>query len=104
MDAIKKKMQSLKTETENAMARADQLDAEFRAATSLAEKTEESVGVKLTIQALATQLLFMNQLLVAFTIVKVDGKILYCEFLSFSPNIYILPGPRSPKEDAACGE
>ena len=30
MDAIKKKMQSLKTETENAMARADQLDAEFR--------------------------------------------------------------------------
>ena len=44
MDAIKKKMQSLKTETENAMARADQLDAEFRAATSLAEKTEESVG------------------------------------------------------------
>merc|ERR1711974_357521 len=36
-------MQSLKTETENAMARADQLDAEFRAATSLAEKTEESV-------------------------------------------------------------
>ena len=45
MDAIKKKMQSLKTETENAMARADQLDAEFRAATSLAEKTEESVSV-----------------------------------------------------------
>ena len=88
------------------MARADQLDAEFRAATSLAEKTEESVGGKLTIQALlGTQLLFMNQLLVAFfTIVKVDGKILYCEFLSFSPNIYILPGPRSPKEDAACGE
>ena len=77
MDAIKKKMQSLKTETENAMARADQLDAEFRAATSLAEKTEESVGGKQTIQALGTQLLFMNQLLVAFfTIVKVDGKIL----------------------------
>ena len=44
MDAIKKKMQSLKTETENAMARADQLDAEFRSATSLAEKTEETVG------------------------------------------------------------
>ena len=62
MDAIKKKMQSLKTETENAMARADQLDAEFRSfilffclffvksfshffrsATSLAEKTEETV-------------------------------------------------------------
>merc|ERR1712110_1053032 len=43
MDAIKKKMQSLKTETENAMARADQLDAEFRAATTLAEKTEETV-------------------------------------------------------------
>merc|ERR1711983_325825 len=32
-----------KTETENAMARADQLDAEFRAATTLAEKTEETV-------------------------------------------------------------
>ena len=44
MDAIKKKMQSLKTETENAMARADQLDAEFRAATTLAEKTEETVS------------------------------------------------------------
>lgn len=44
MDAIKKKMQSLKTETENAMARADQLDAEFRGATTLAEKTEESVS------------------------------------------------------------
>merc|ERR1712165_272797 len=43
MDAIKKKMQSLKTETENAMARADQLDAEYRAATALAEKTEETV-------------------------------------------------------------
>ena len=43
MDAFKKKMQSLKTETENAMARADQLDAEFRAATTLAEKTEETV-------------------------------------------------------------
>ena len=50
MDAIKKKMQSLKTETENAMARADQLDAEFRAATSLAEKTEESVGFPLIIR------------------------------------------------------
>ena len=44
MDAIKKKMQSLKTETENAMARADQLDSEFRAATTLAEKTEETVS------------------------------------------------------------
>ena len=44
MDAIKKKMQSLKTETENAMARADQLDSEFRVATTLAEKTEETVS------------------------------------------------------------
>ena len=50
MDAIKKKMQSLKTETENAMARADQLDAEFRAATSLAEKTEETVNICRTIK------------------------------------------------------
>ena len=29
MDAIKKKMQSLKTETENAMARADQLESKL---------------------------------------------------------------------------
>ena len=43
MDAIKKKMQNLQTATENALARADQLDAEFRAATTLAQKTEETV-------------------------------------------------------------
>merc|ERR1719213_1352951 len=36
-------MQSLKTETDNSIARADQLDAEYRAATALAEKTEETV-------------------------------------------------------------
>ena len=34
------------TETENALARADQLDAEYRAATALAEKTEENVSVR----------------------------------------------------------
>ena len=34
----------LQTETENALARADQLDAEYRAATALAEKTEENVS------------------------------------------------------------
>ena len=44
MDAIKKKMQALKTETENALTRADQLDAEYRATTALAEKTEETVS------------------------------------------------------------
>ena len=37
MDAIKKKMQSLKTETENGLVRADQLNAKFRAAITLAE-------------------------------------------------------------------
>ena len=36
------------TETENALAKADQLDAEYRAATALAEKTEETVSVSST--------------------------------------------------------
>jgi hypothetical protein len=43
MDAIKKKMQSLKSETENALARAAQLDAEAKDSTKRAEKTEEHV-------------------------------------------------------------
>ena len=43
MDAIKKKMQSLKSETENALARAAQLDAEAKESTKRAEKTEEHV-------------------------------------------------------------
>jgi len=43
MDAIKKKMQSLKSETENALARAAQLDSEAQAANTKAEKTEENV-------------------------------------------------------------
>ena len=43
MDAIKKKMQSLKTETENSLARAEQLDAEATEANKRAEKTEEHV-------------------------------------------------------------
>ena len=34
------------TETENALAKAEQLDAEYRAATALAEKTEENVSAK----------------------------------------------------------
>ena len=44
MDAIKKKMQSLKTETENSLARAEQLDAEATEANKRAEKTEEHVS------------------------------------------------------------
>ena len=44
MDAIKKKMQSLKSETENALARAEQLDAEAKESTKRAEKTEEHVS------------------------------------------------------------
>ncbi len=44
MDAIKKKMQSLKSETENSLARAEQLDAEAREANTRAEKTEEHVS------------------------------------------------------------
>ena len=43
MDAIKKKMQSLKSETENSLARAEQLDAEATEANDRAEKTEEHV-------------------------------------------------------------
>ena len=44
MDAIKKKMQSLKTETDNSLARAEQLDTEAKEANTLAEKTEEHVS------------------------------------------------------------
>jgi len=43
MDAIKKKMQSLKSETENSLTRAEQLDTEAREANTRAEKTEEHV-------------------------------------------------------------
>ena len=46
MDAIKKKMQSLKSETDNSLARAEQLDTEAKEANSLAEKTEEHVSFK----------------------------------------------------------
>ena len=44
MDAIKKKMQSLKAETDNSLARAEQLDSEAQEANRRAEKTEEHVG------------------------------------------------------------
>ena len=46
MDAIKKKMQSLKSETDNSLARAEQLDTEAKEANALAEKTEEHVSIK----------------------------------------------------------
>ena len=49
MDAIKKKMQSLKTETDNALQRAEELDKEAKEATQRAEKYEESVSFVLTI-------------------------------------------------------
>ena len=45
MDAIKKKMQSLKSETENALGRAAQLEAEAKDANTRAEKTEEHVSL-----------------------------------------------------------
>ena len=47
MDAIKKKMQSLKTETDNALQRAEELDKEAKEATQRAEKYEESVSFAL---------------------------------------------------------
>ena len=43
MDAIKKKMQSLKSETDNAALRAEELDKEAKEATQRAEKYEENV-------------------------------------------------------------
>ena len=45
MDAIKKKMQSLKSETDNALSRAEELDGEAKEATLRAEKYEETVSV-----------------------------------------------------------
>merc|ERR1712029_404744 len=43
MDAIKNKMKSLKSETENALSRANQLDTEAREANQRADKNEEMV-------------------------------------------------------------
>lgn len=43
MDAIKNKMKSLKSETENALSRANQLDTEAREANQRADKNEELV-------------------------------------------------------------
>ena len=45
MDAIKKKMQSLKSETDNALSRAEELDGEAKEATLRAEKYEETVSL-----------------------------------------------------------
>ena len=50
MDAIKKKMQSLKSETDNSLARAEQLDTEAKEANALAEKTEEHVSVRMMLE------------------------------------------------------
>ena len=49
MDSIKKKMQSLKTETDNALQRAEELDKEAKEATQRAEKYEESVSFVLKV-------------------------------------------------------
>ena len=43
MDAIKNKMKSLKTETENALSKAHALDTEAKEANTKAEKAEEQV-------------------------------------------------------------
>ena len=48
MDAIKKKMQSLKSETDNALTRAEELDGEAKEATIRAEKYEETVSLFLS--------------------------------------------------------
>ena len=50
MDAIKKKMQSLKSETDNSLARAEQLDTEAKEANALAEKTEEHVSIRIILE------------------------------------------------------
>ncbi len=55
MDAIKKKMQSLKSETENSLARAEQLDMEAKEANSLAERTEEHVRSTIAITFILSQ-------------------------------------------------
>merc|ERR1712141_712726 len=43
MDAIKKKMQSLKSETDNALTKAEELDIKAKEETQRAEKLEENV-------------------------------------------------------------
>ena len=66
MDAIKKKMQSLKSETENALARAAQLDAEAKDSTKRAEKTEEHVRIHNVTNEFLIFLNRVNLLLVTF--------------------------------------
>ena len=66
MDAIKKKMQSLKSETENALARAAQLDAEAKDSTKRAEKTEEHVRIYNVTNEFLIFLNRVNLLLVTF--------------------------------------
>ena len=45
MDAIKKKMQSLKSETDNALTKAEELDIKAKEETQRAEKLEENVRI-----------------------------------------------------------
>ena len=59
MDAIKKKMQSLKSETDNSLARAEQLDTEAKEANALAEKTEEHVSVRIMLEHFFDFILFL---------------------------------------------
>ena len=88
MDAIKKKMQSLKSETDNSLARAEQLDTEAKEANALAEKTEEHVSVKIIYRHFSGNTLLF---IVIF---------LFIIHYSFCFSL----GSRSSKEDATCRE
>ena len=56
MDAIKKKMQSLKSETDNALTKAEELDIKAKEETQRAEKLEENV--RLVFENLKKNLIF----------------------------------------------
>ena len=83
MDAIKKKMQSLKSETDNSLARAEQLDTEAKEANALAEKTEEHVSIRIIIENP------FDYPLCHFS---------FCQILF----VVLFLGSRSSKEDATC--
>ena len=84
MDAIKKKMQSLKSETDNSLARAEQLDTEAKEANALAEKTEEHVSIRIIPENPFDY--------------PLDCHILFCQILF----VVLYLGSRSSKEDATC--
>ena len=82
MDAIKKKMQSLKSETDNSLARAEQLDTEAKEANALAEKTEEHVSIRTILE---------NPF-------DYNCHFSFCQILF----VVLYLGSRSSKEDATC--